>query len=119
MAVVGSVLRGTGKAIKWLLILGALLVVIIIVVIAVSLGSASDESEQSSKQVGAAKFAQVHRGMAKPELRTLLGKPESTDYQEVQGLTMECWYYGVLSQSGSYQFCFENGKLASKSRYGG
>lgn len=117
MAVLGSVVRGTGKAIKWLLILGALLVVVVVIVIVVSLGSASDKSEQSSKQVGPTKFAQIHTGMKKPELRRLLGKPESTDFQEVEGLRMECWYYGVLAESGSYQFCFQNDKLSSKSRY--
>jgi outer membrane protein assembly factor BamE (lipoprotein component of BamABCDE complex) len=110
-------LRGLGKALKWTLLLGGLLVLVIVIVAVVSLGSASNDSEKSAKQVGPAKYRQAHQGMTKPELRALLGKPESTDETSVSGLNMECWYYGILAQSGSYQFCFSNGKLDSKSRY--
>jgi outer membrane protein assembly factor BamE (lipoprotein component of BamABCDE complex) len=110
-------LRGLGKALKWTLLLGGLLILIIVIVTVVALGNASNDSEKSAKQVGPAKYRQAHQGMTKPQLRTLLGKPESTDETTVSGSTMECWYYGILAQSGSYQFCFSNGKLDSKSRY--
>lgn len=109
--------RALGKTIKWSLIVGALLVVVLIIAIAVNLGNAGNKSDKSSRQVSAAKFAHVKNGWSMARLKALVGKPESTDFQQVTGLKMSCWYYGVLSSNGSYQFCFENGRLASKSRY--
>lgn len=44
------------------------------------------------------------------------GEPESTSDMDVNGLSMECWYYGVLSSDGSYQFCFEGNRLSTKSK---
>lgn len=117
MAIAGKAARGVGKTIKWLLIVGALLIVIIIIAAVVGLGSAANDSDKSSSQVSRAKYAQAKTGMAKPQLRSLLGKPERTDETQVNGLRMECWYYGVLSANGSYQFCFQNGKLSTKSRF--
>lgn len=75
-----------------------------------------DKSEESSAQVTKAKVDKVKIGDSKKRVRKILGKPESTDKQEVEGLTMECMYYGVLADR-SWQFCFENGKLSSKNRY--
>jgi outer membrane protein assembly factor BamE (lipoprotein component of BamABCDE complex) len=112
-----KVFRALGKTIKWALILGALLVVAIVIAVAISLGNAASKSDKSSRQVSAAKFAQIKTGWSKTRLRALIGKPESTDFQQVAGLRMECWYYGVLSSTRSYQFCFANGKLDAKSRY--
>lgn len=117
MAIAGKAARGVGRTIKWALILGALVIVVIIIAAVIGLGSAASDSDKSSAQVSRAKFAAVKTGMAKPAVRTLLGKPERTDETQVNDLSMECWYYGILSADGSYQFCFDNGKLASKSRY--
>lgn len=44
-------------------------------------------------------------------------KSESTQTTSVSGSTMDCIYYGVISTKGTYQFCFNNGALESKSRY--
>lgn len=75
-----------------------------------------DKSEQSSAKVTKAKVKKIQLGDSKKRVRKVLGKPENTDRQEVEGLTMECWYYGVLADR-SWQFCFDNGKLSSKNRY--
>lgn len=110
-------MRAVGQTVKWLLILGALLIVAIVVAVIVSLGTAADESEQSSAEVSQQEFQRVRAGMSKPEVRALLGAdPESTDETSVEGFTLECWYYGILASGGTYQFCFDNGRLSSKSR---
>lgn len=75
-----------------------------------------DKSEESSAQVTRAKVKKVKLGDSKKEVRAQLGKPESSDRMEVEGTTMDCWYYGVLAER-SWQFCFDNGKLSSKNRY--
>lgn len=75
-----------------------------------------DKSEKSSKQVTRQKVKQVDIGDSKREVRKLLGKPESTDHMESEGMRLDCWYYGVLAEK-SWQFCFNNGKLESKNRY--
>jgi hypothetical protein len=36
----------------------------------------------------------------------------------VEGVQLECWYYGVAGARGAYQICFENGRLSTKSRFG-
>src|SRR5262245_54623245 len=111
------VIGGIGKTAKWLLIVGGLLVVIIVIAAAVGLSNASKKSDKSASQVGPARYAHVHLGMTGRQLRGMLGKPQSTDSTTVSGSTMNCWYYGVLASSATYQFCFENGRLATKSRY--
>ena len=75
-----------------------------------------DKSEKSSAQVTKKKVKQVKLGDTKREVRALLGKPENSDRMEVEGMKMDCWYYGVLAER-SWQFCFNNGKLESKNRY--
>jgi outer membrane protein assembly factor BamE (lipoprotein component of BamABCDE complex) len=75
-----------------------------------------DKSEKSSAQVTAKKVKEVKLGDSKKEVRAALGKPENTDRMESEGMTMECWYYGVLADR-SWQFCFDDGKLSSKNRY--
>jgi outer membrane protein assembly factor BamE (lipoprotein component of BamABCDE complex) len=106
-----------GRTVKWALILGALVIVILVIVALVSLGNAGQKSEKSARQVSPAKYAAVKQGMRKSQVRAILGRPESTDQTQVSGLTEECWYYGVLAASATYQFCFSNGRLDVKARY--
>jgi hypothetical protein len=117
MSIIGKGFRATGKVIKWTLLACVALIVVAVVAAIFGLGSAANKSDKSSAKVTPAKYAKVHEGMRKAELRTLLGKEESADSQSISGTTMDCLYYGILSSKGSYQFCFENGKLFSKSRY--
>lgn len=113
----GKVGRGIGKTLKWMLIVGALIVVLFIIIAIVALGSAADDSEQSSKEVTPAEYTAVKNGQTQAQVRAAIGaEPERTDETQVQDLTMECWYYGILAESGTYQFCFSNGKLSTKSR---
>lgn len=109
--------RGIGGTIKWIAIGGVALIVILVVIMIVSLGQAADESDKSSAQVGPQKYAQIKVGQTKAQVRNIIGgKPESVDETDIGGLSMECWYYGVLSSDSTYQFCFEGNRLSTKSR---
>lgn len=113
----GKVGRGVGKTVKWAAIIGVLVIVVIVIVALVSLGGAADESERSSREVTPAEFTRIQTGATPEQVRAIIGaEPERTDETTIEGLTMNCWYYGILAQSGTYQFCFQNGRLSSKSR---
>lgn len=72
---------------------------------------------QGASQISSAEFAQMAAGVTPGALRTLAGEPESTSTTRVEGLELECWYYGIVGTSGAYQFCFTDGKLSSKLRF--
>lgn len=116
--------RNVGRTIWWAVGIAAATILGFIVISAiVSAGTVATvvvKSQNSSNQVGQANFDSISQGMSQEEVRGILGDPESTDVTNVQDLTMECWYYGILALgSGTYQFCFENGALSEKSRIGG
>jgi hypothetical protein len=73
---------------------------------------------QSEAQISSAEFAQIKAGLSPRALRDLVGEPASEDSTELEGLELECMSYGIVGSSGIYQFCFANGKLASKLRFG-
>jgi hypothetical protein len=105
---------------KWTIITFAFIIVVIVVVAIVSLGKAGSDSNASASHVTAAKFASIHTGQTASQVEAIIGvAPQSTDSNSVAGETLNCIYYGVLSTKGTYQFCFTNGRLSSKSRYGG
>jgi hypothetical protein len=72
---------------------------------------------QSAEQISSGEFASAHGGMKAEALRSLVGKPDERTTARVEGLDLECWYYGVAGGTGAYQFCFVDGKLSSKRRY--
>jgi len=74
---------------------------------------------QSAAQLSGVEFGRVERGMTTKRLRALVGDPETSHRTTVEGLEIECLYYGVVAASGSYQFCFTNGKLSTKARFRG
>jgi hypothetical protein len=73
---------------------------------------------QSEAQISSAEFAQIKAGLSPRALRNLVGEPASEDSTNLEGLELECMSYGIVGASGIYQFCFANGKLASKLRFG-
>ncbi len=79
-------------------------------------GRGSSEG-QGRSQISTAEFATVRPGITPRRLRELAGEPESRDATTVEGVKIECWYYGIVADTGSYQFCFANGKLTSRFRY--
>jgi hypothetical protein len=78
---------------------------------------ARDGSAQSASQISSGEFAQVGSGFTLDQLRALAGEPASRSAAEVEGVELECWYYGIVGATGAYQFCFANGKLRAKLRY--
>ena len=76
-----------------------------------------DKRGQSGSQISGVEFARARHGMTPSQLRSRVGNPETTSDTALEGLEVECWYYGIAGASGSYQFCFANGKLALKFRY--
>ena len=72
---------------------------------------------QSGEQISSGEFASAHAGMSPSALRNLVGSPADQNTVEVEGLNLDCWYYGVAGATGAYQFCFQDGKLSSKRRF--
>ena len=74
---------------------------------------------QSGEQISSGEFDVAHGGMKQDTLRDLVGSPSRRTTARVEGLELDCWYYGVAGATGVYQFCFVDGKLSSKRRYAG
>jgi uncharacterized membrane protein YuzA (DUF378 family) len=72
---------------------------------------------QSAEQISSGEFASAHAGMTPSSLRNLVGSPADENTVKVEGLQLQCWYYGVAGATGAYQFCFLDGKLSSKRRF--
>lgn len=72
---------------------------------------------QSAAQISSGEFADIRAGSTAAQLRGLVGEPASESSAEVEGVRLECWYYGVVGATGAYQFCFANGRLSTKLRY--
>jgi hypothetical protein len=79
----------------------------------------SDDRErvQSSAQLSQFEFNRLTAGTSEARLRALVGDPASRQAAKVEGIAIECWYYGVAGTTGAYQFCFQNGRLRTKARY--
>ncbi len=80
-------------------------------------GARAGAQEQSAAQISPAEFLQVKRGISRAELRALVGKPEDADSSKVEGVDLECWYYGVVGATGAFQFCFADDRLVSRFRF--
>jgi len=106
-----------GKLVKWTLILGSLIIVVVIVISIVGIGSAVNKSDKSSAQVDPAAFSALSMGTSASTVRRMFGGPESTNTTSVAGFSETCWMYGVLAAKGSYEFCFQHGKLTVKNRF--
>ena len=72
---------------------------------------------QSASQLSAEEFAQVDSRFTPDRLRSFAGDPTSKTGAEVEGVRLECWYYGIAGADGAYQICFENGRLSTKTRF--
>ncbi len=73
---------------------------------------------QSSAQLSTVEFEQVDSVFTPTKLRSFAGEPATKNSAHVEGVALECWYYGVAGARGAYQLCFENGRLSTKVRYG-
>jgi hypothetical protein len=73
---------------------------------------------QSAAQISPGEFEQIEAGISPAGIRATVGEPANKSETTVEGLRLECWYYGVARSTGAYQLCFKNGRLATKLRFG-
>jgi hypothetical protein len=81
------------------------------------LGNRAPVVSQSASQLSSGEFAHVDSGFTPNELRAFAGNPASKTKAAVEGVELECWYYGIAGARGAYQICFENGRLSTKARF--
>jgi hypothetical protein len=74
-------------------------------------------ARQSASQISVAEFELIREGSTPGQLRALVGEPASKDSTKVEGVALECWYYGVGGATGAYQLCFAGGRLSTKLRF--
>ncbi len=77
------------------------------------------DTRQSAAQLSRDDARRVRLGMTEQQLRALVGKADRITSAEVEGVTVDCWYYGVVGITGAYQICFANGRLRSKTAFNG
>jgi hypothetical protein len=80
--------------------------------------STTPAAAQSESQLSSEEFAQVTADFTPERLRSFAGEPATTTEASVEGVRLECWYYGVAGARGAYQICFQNGRLSAKARFG-
>ncbi len=73
---------------------------------------------QSSSQLSTEEYGQIDSTFGPEKLGGFAGEPAEKTKASVEGVQLECWYYGVAGARGAYQICFENGRLSTKSRFG-
>ena len=78
----------------------------------------SSSAAQSSSQLSPSEFDQIDSYFTPDRLGSFAGEPATKTDASVEGVDLECWYYGVAGERGAYQICFENGKLSTKVRFG-
>ena len=83
-----------------------------------SLSYERSSSSQSSSQLSTEEFGQIDSTFTPAKLGSFAGEPAEKTTAAVEGVQLECWYYGVAGFRGAYQICFENGRLSTKSRFG-
>ena len=72
---------------------------------------------ESASQLSSTEFEQIEAGFTPDRLRAFAGEPAAKTKASVEGVTLECWYYGIAGAQGSYQVCFENERLSAKLRF--
>jgi hypothetical protein len=74
-------------------------------------------ARQSASQLSAEEFAHVSADFTPGQLRSFAGEPAEKTKASVEGIELECWYYGVGGARGAFQICFQNGRLSAKARF--
>ena len=73
---------------------------------------------QSASQLSEEEYSSVDSSSTPGRLRSLAGEPAKKTEASVEGIALECWYYGIAGARGAYQICFENGRFSAKARFG-
>jgi hypothetical protein len=77
----------------------------------------SGPAAESASQLSSAEFEQIESEFTPDRLRAFAGEPAAKTEASVEGVTLECWYYGIAGAQGTYQVCFENDRLSAKLRF--
>jgi hypothetical protein len=72
---------------------------------------------ESESQLSSTEFEQIESSFTPERLRAFAGEPAAKTEASVEGVTLECWYYGIAGEQGTYQVCFENERLTAKLRF--
>jgi hypothetical protein len=81
------------------------------------LGSRTQAPSESASQLSTAEFDAVGVGYTPGRLRSFAGDPANKTDASVEGVDLECWYYGIAGARGAFQICFENGRFSTKTRF--
>jgi hypothetical protein len=76
-----------------------------------------DERGQSASQLSPTEYVRLQQGVTRAAVRSLAGEPDTKRAARVEGLEIDCWYYGIVGTTGTFQLCFSNGKLATRARF--
>lgn len=109
------------KLVLKIVLAGVILLVLIIGGCTALVGTAMNDVEKESQKnsITQKEFKSVKQGDSLDAVKERFGEPQDEQTTEVEGLTMDCIYYPVEGGDilESYQFCFDNGSLSSKSSY--
>jgi hypothetical protein len=83
------------------------------------LGSRTPVAAQAASQLSPEEFSAVDSAFSPARLRSYAGDPAKKTDASVEGVDLQCWYYGIAGARGAYQICFQNGRLSTKSRFDG
>jgi hypothetical protein len=72
---------------------------------------------QSASQLSSEEFAAIDSSYTPDSLGGLAGEATTKTEASVEGIRLECWYYGIAGGRGAYQVCFENGRFSTKTRF--
>jgi hypothetical protein len=81
------------------------------------LGSRTSSATESSSQLSPEEFNAVGSGFSPSHLQSFAGDPAEKTEASVEGVDLECWYYGIAGARGAYQICFENSRFSTKTRF--
>ncbi len=84
---------------------------------ALSYESSAAPVGQSASQLSSEEFADIDSSFTPDSLGSFAGEPTTKTKASVEGVRLECWYYGIAGGRGAYQICFENGRLSTKTRF--
>jgi hypothetical protein len=77
----------------------------------------ADDGGQGAAQISADEFLRIGQGTSTERLRALAGEPETRSTARVEGVELECWYYGIAGDTGAFQLCFSDDRLVSRFRF--
>jgi hypothetical protein len=97
----------------------AVVVLIILLVVLLGAGAHQAQKDNDKTAITLKQFHSIKKGADMDDVIGTLGKPQDKQHQEIDGMPdSDCIYYNKKGEFlGTYQFCFDNDILTSKSAY--